>query len=78
MRRFCILFDAFSIFCAIDICYYDRNGEEIVGTLYKKELQKANQNDFRVGKVKNKNAINYVLNGKAAILLLIIRLMKKT
>ena len=34
----------------------DLKGEEIVGTFYKKELQKANQKDFRVEKViKRKN-----------------------
>ena len=32
----------------------DLNGEEIVGTFYKKELQKTNQKEFRVGKVINK------------------------
>ena len=29
----------------------DLNGEEIVGTLYKKELRKTNQKEFRVEKV---------------------------
>ena len=29
----------------------DLNGEEIVGTFYKKELQKTNQKEFRVEKV---------------------------
>ena len=29
----------------------DLNGEEIVGTFYKKELQKANQTEFRIQKV---------------------------
>ena len=34
----------------MDICY-DINGEEIVGTFYKKELQKNNQEEFRIEKV---------------------------
>ena len=29
----------------------DLNGEEIVGTIYEKDLQKANQKEFRVEKV---------------------------
>ena len=29
----------------------DLNGEEIVGMFYRKELQKANQKEFRVGKL---------------------------
>ena len=30
---------------------YDLNGEEIIGTFYEKELQKINQQEFRIGKV---------------------------
>ena len=29
----------------------DLNGEEIIGTFYEKELQKANQQEFRIEKV---------------------------
>ena len=29
----------------------DRNGEEIVGTFYEKELKKTNQQEFRIEKV---------------------------
>ena len=32
----------------------DRKGEEIVGTFYEKELQKTNQKEFRVEKVKKR------------------------
>ena len=32
----------------------DLNGEEIVGTFYEKELQKANQAKFRIEKIINK------------------------
>ena len=35
----------------MDIFYYDLNGEEIVGTLYENELQKTNQQEFRIEKV---------------------------
>ena len=33
----------------------DLDGEEIIGTFYEKELQKANQKEFRVEKVIKKN-----------------------
>ena len=33
----------------------DPDGEEIIGTFYEKELQKANQKEFRVEKVIKKN-----------------------
>ena len=33
----------------------DLNGEEIIGTSYEKELQKRNQNEFRIEKVIKKN-----------------------
>ena len=33
----------------------DLNGEEIIGTVYEKELQKTNQQKFRIGKVIKKN-----------------------
>ena len=33
-------------------CYLnDLNGEEIIGTFYEKELQKANQKEFRIEKI---------------------------
>ena len=35
----------------MDKCYNDLNGEEIVGTFYENELQKANQKEFRIEKV---------------------------
>ena len=31
----------------MDICYYDLNDDEIIGTFYEKELKKANQQEFR-------------------------------
>ena len=44
----------------------DLNGEKIVGTFYKKELQKTNKKEFKIEKV-----INYVFNGKDKIIRLI-------
>ena len=39
----------------------DRNGEEIVGTFYEKELKKTNQQEFRIEKViKKKEGKLYV------------------
>ena len=41
----------------MDICYQhvinicDLNGEEIIGTFYEKELQRTNQQEFRIKKV---------------------------
>ena len=40
---------------------YDHNGEEIVGTFYEKELEKANQQEIRTEKViKKKGDKSYV------------------
>ena len=50
----------------------DLNGEEITGTFYEKELQKTNQEEFRIEKV-----INFLLNGKDIIIHLIVGLIKK-
>ena len=52
------------------------NGEEIIGTFYEKELQKTNQQEFRIEKVKEK-VINYMSNGKVMIIHLIAGLIKK-
>ena len=35
----------------MDTVISDLNGEEVVGTFYEKELQKANQKEFRLEKV---------------------------
>ena len=35
----------------MDTVINDLNGEEVVGTFYKNELQKANQKEFRLEKV---------------------------
>ena len=57
----------------------DLNGEEIVETFYKKEFQKTNQTVLRVEKVIRRGGINYMLNGKAPIILfkLLKRLIKE-
>ena len=55
----------------------DLKGEEIVGKFYEKDLQKTNQKEFRVEKVKKK-VINYMLNGKATTVLLTVGLIKRT
>ena len=48
------------------------NGEEIVGSFYKKELQKTIQKEFRIKKVYvKKNYKNYMLNGKDIMICLI-------
>ena len=38
----------------------DLNGEEIIGTFYEKELQRTNQQEFRIEKVIERKAINYM------------------
>ena len=54
-------------------------GKEIVGTSYKKELQEKTQNWFRVEKLlkRQKKKKNYMLNGKAMVILLKVELIKK-
>ena len=54
----------------------DLNGEEIVGTFYKKELQKTNQTEFRIEKWLREKVINYMSNGKFMITHLSIGLIK--
>ena len=49
------------------------NGEEIAGTLHEKELQNANQTEFRTEKVrKKKNMINGSLSRKVMIICVIV------
>ena len=56
----------------------DLKGGEIVRIFYNKELQKTNQTEFRVEKWWKEKAINYMLSGKAAIILLTVGLIKMT
>ena len=44
--------------------FSDLNGEEIAGTVFEKELQKVNQEEFRMEKVREKD-ISCMSNGKA-------------
>ena len=53
------------------------NGEEIIRTFYEKELQKRNQEKFRIEKVIKKKGDDYVLNGNDMIIHLIVGLIKK-
>ena len=55
----------------------DLNGEEITGTFYEKELQKIDQQEFRIEKVIKKKVINYMSNGKDMIIHLIVGLIPK-
>ena len=56
----------------------DMNVEEILGTFLEKELQKTNQEEFRIEKVIKKKVINYMPNAKVMIVHLIAGLTKKT
>ena len=53
----------------------DLNGDEITGTLYKKELQKKNQKEFRIKRVIKRKG--YKVYGKEAITCSIVGLIKK-
>ena len=58
----------------------DLNGEEIIGTFYEKELQKANQEEFRIEKAiffLSKKETSYMSNGKDIIILLTAGSIKK-
>ena len=56
----------------------DLNGEKIIGTFYEKELQKTNEQEFRIEKVIKRKGDNYMSNGKVMIVYLIAGLIKKT
>ena len=42
----------------------DLNGEAVIGTLYKKELQKANQKEFRIEKLIKREGDKLYVNWK--------------
>ena len=52
------------------------NGEEVVGSFYEKELQKTNQDQFRIEKAIKKKG-SYMPNGKDMIIHSIVGLIKK-
>ena len=62
----------------MDYVINDLNGEEIIGTLYEKELQKANQEEFRIEKVIKKKGNKLYVKCKNVVIHLIPRLIKKT
>ena len=55
----------------------DLNEEEIVGSFYKKELQKTNQKELRIEKVIKKKGNKLYVKWKDMIILLIAGLIKK-
>ena len=56
----------------------DLNGEEIIGTFYEKELQKTNQEEFRIEKELKEKETDCMSNGNVMIILLIAGLIKNT
>ena len=56
----------------------DLNGEPITGTFYEKELQKTNQEKFRIEKIIERKGDKFTLNANNTIINLIVRLIKKT
>ena len=48
----------------MDIFINDLNGEEIIGTVYEKELQKTNQKVFRIEKVNKRKGGKLYVNWK--------------
>ena len=57
--------------------YRDLNGEEIVGTFYEKELQKANQKEIRIEKILKRKDDKLYVEWKGCNSFLIIGLIKK-
>ena len=55
----------------------DLNSEEVIRTFYGKNCKKQIGKNLEVKKESREKLINYILNGKAAILLLIVGLIKK-
>ena len=56
----------------------DLNSEEITGTFYEKELQRIDQQEFRIEKVIKKKSDKLYSNGKDMIVHLIAGFIKKT
>ena len=55
----------------------DLNEEELVGTFYKKELQKTNQQELRVEKLIKRKGDKLYVRWKCYIIVLTVRLIKK-
>ena len=61
----------------MDLCY-DLNGEEITGSFYEKKLQKTNQKEFRIEKIRRRKGDKLYVKWKGfMIILLIVGLIKK-
>ena len=56
----------------------DLNRKEIFGTFYEKNCNKQIKRSLEFKKVIKRKVINYMLNGKAAMIPLIVGLIKKT
>ena len=54
----------------------DLNGEEIIWTFYKKELQKTKQKEFRIKKKIQRKCYNYMSQGKFMVIYFIIELIE--
>ena len=54
------------------------NGEEITESFYEKELQKANQKEFRIKKVLKRKGDKLYVKWKGYIIALIVGLVKKS
>ena len=56
----------------------DLNDEEITGSFYEKELQKTSQKNLEQKKNLKEKVISCMSNGKDMIIILIVRLIRKT
>ena len=63
LREFLWLKNLKTLLCGHYV-FSDLKGEEIVGTFHEKELQKTNQNKFRVGKIIKKKGNKLYVKGK--------------
>ena len=62
----------------MDIWCCSLNSEEIIETFYEKELQKTNQEEFRIEKIIKRKGNKLYVKWKGVIILLIIGLTKIT
>ena len=77
MIRRSICYSKSKKYCPWTYVINDLNGEEITGTFYEKELQKTNQEEFRIENVIDEKEINFMLNGRNIIIHLIVGLIKQ-
>ena len=61
----------------MDLCFRDLNGEEITGSLMKKNCKKLVKKNLEQKKYLKEKVINCVSNGKGMIVVLIVGLIKK-